>query len=441
MKPDFLARFKTALGLIFAGLPETSSKPRRVLVALSGGADSLALLHGLLQSGQVSPQQLLVIHVDHGLQAPSAGWAQWCQDLCATLGLEFRLLRLQLEPAKGESLEAEARQARYQAILALMQEGDLLLTGHHADDQAETLLLQLLRGSGLGGLAAMPKSRPFGPGLLARPLLGTSRRQIEDWLRGQAIDWLNDPTNQLTHHDRNYLRHEVMPLLERRWPATLKSLGRSAHHCAEADALLNELAQERLANLCPAPDQLEVKPLLGLSGARRRWLLRAWLRQNHCPMPNEARLEVMATELLEAGQDRQPQVTWAGLEVRRFQGRLHLLRSLAPLDSAQRIPWPGPTSLELPHNGRLVLQWRTQGLPESLWRQGKVWVGYRQNGGYCTGRFRPLKKLLQASGIPPWLRGRVPLVFAGEQLVAVAGLGLCLKAPHEAGWWPVWDRP
>lgn len=438
--PSFLEQLQHSLTQILTERPDSN----RLLIALSGGADSMALLHGLLQLGIVPPSRLLVVHVDHGLQIPSTDWALWCASSCASLGLAFHSIRLELPAHNGEGLEAQARSARYAAIKALMRPADLLLTGHHADDQAETLLLQLLRGSGLAGLAAMPRVRPFGPGFLARPLLGIRRRDIEVWLVEQGHRWLEDPTNALPHFDRNYLRHEVMPLLQQRWPAALTTLGRSASHCAEADALLQELAQEQLAAICPKPDQLLVKPLLGLSLPRRRWLLRTWLRHNGCTLPNQARLEVMVTEVLEAKQDRQPLVGWSDWEVRRFRGLLYLFRAQSPLDQSHITPWPAPETLELPDNGRLRLEWREQGLPAELWQQEAVSVRYRPagqgDGAYCAGRFRSLKKLVQGADIPPWQRDRLPLVFAGDELVAAASLGICLKPQPGPGWWPIWDN-
>jgi tRNA(Ile)-lysidine synthase len=401
----------------------------------------MALLHGLLQLGEPKPADILVVHLDHGLQVPSADWALWCQRHCQALGLEFRLLKLAIQPQPGESLEAQAREARYAAIQAQMRPGDLLLTGHHADDQAETFMLQLLRGSGLGGLAAMPRLRPFGPGFLARPLLDSSRTQIEAWLRIQGLAWLEDPTNALPHFDRNYLRHDIMPLLAQRWPATLTCIGRTASHCAEAAQLLDELAREQLTALCPQPHQMLIGPLLDLPVARRHWLLRAWLKANDCLMPSQAQLERIATELLTAAQDRQPQVTWGDWTLRRFRGQIYLLDT-KPQPLEEPIDWPSPDTLILPGNGRLHLEWRESGLPAELWQQQPIQVRYRhkqpQAGDYCQGRFCSLKKLLQDKAVPPWERQRLPLIFAGEQLVAIAGLAICLKPTPGPGWWPVW---
>lgn len=435
---DLVQVLAQSLRQLLAGLP----RPKRYLLALSGGADSIALLHGLLQLGEPRHDEILAIHLDHGLQAPSADWARWCRDHCQSLGLEFRLLKLAIQPQPGESLEAQARKARYAALKAQMQPGDLLLTGHHADDQSETFMLQLLRGSGLGGLAAMPRLRPFGPGFLARPLLDNGRAQIETWLRAQGIAWLDDPTNALTHFDRNYLRHDIMPLLAQRWPAALTCIGRTASHCAEAAQLLDELAREQLTALCPQSHQMLIGPLLDLPISRRRWLLRAWLGTCGCLMPSQAQLERMATELLTAAQDRQPQVAWGHWTLRRFRGRIYLL-SANPQPLRAPIAWPAPETLVLPGNGRLRLEWRESGLPAELWQRQSIQVRYRHNqpqaGDYCQGRFRSLKKLLQDKGVPPWERQRLPLVFTDEQLVAVAGLAICLKPTPGPGWWPIWE--
>jgi tRNA(Ile)-lysidine synthase len=398
----------------------------RHLVALSGGADSLALLHGLAELRAEFGLRLLALHVDHGLQAQSAAWAEQCQQACAELDLECRCLPLRLEPAPGESLEAQARQARYAALQGQMRAGDLLLTGHHQDDQAETLLLQLLRGSGLPGLAAMPWLRPFGPGWLARPLLDVPRQALLNALRQRGRDWIHDPSNGSLAFDRNFLRHQIMPLLSQRWPAAARCLSRSAAHCAEAQELLQQLAQTVLGPLCPSPDQLELAAFAAKPLIERHWLMRSWLQGLGAPSPNSAQLQRLCVELVEAAEDRQPLVRWAGVEVRRYRHRLYYLNAIQTQPwHPGPLPWPEPLDLALPGNGYLRLRWTQGGLDPALWRQQRLEVRYRQGGEHCPSRHKSVKKLLQEAASLPWQRQRLPLLFANGRLIAIANLGLC----------------
>ncbi|MEO5342055.1 MAG: tRNA lysidine(34) synthetase TilS [Gammaproteobacteria bacterium SHHR-1] len=413
---------------------------QRYLIALSGGADSLALLHGLWELRDEFAPSLQAIHVDHGLQAQSGHWADWCQQHCAELGLDCIGLRLELPAQSAEGLEASARQARYAALQGQMRPGDLLFTGHHQDDQAETLLLQLLRGSGLPGLAAMPWLRPFGPGWLARPLLDLPRQALLDALRQRGLGWLEDPSNASPDFDRNYLRHHIMPLLNQRWPAAARCLSRSARHCAEAQDLLDKQAQVELGLSAVGPgsggrqDQLEISALISRPLAERHWLLRAWLRRLAAPTPTSAQLHRLCTELLQAGAGRNPELIWGGVGVRRYRDRLYYLgRWPRPCPSPEPQDWAEPETLQLPGNGWLYLRPAASGLDPALWQRQRLQVRYRQGGERCSARHKSLKKLLQEAAIPPWQRDRLPLLFAGERLIAIANWGVCATDARSPG--------
>ncbi len=411
-------------------------KARRYLIAFSGGLDSTALLHALVALKPVTP--LLALHLNHGLHPEAGRWSQWCQAKSEQLGIGFLGLEARVSLHSAEGLEAAAREARYQAFAGVIQPGDILLTAHHQEDQAETLLLNLLRGSGPAGLAAMPPCRPFGGGYLARPLLGVRRQILRQYLEGQGLDWLQDPSNTDERFERNFLRHSVMPLLSQRWPSATTTLARSASLCAEADDLQAALAEERLVTLCPAPNQLDLTGFSALPMAQRRWLMRAWIKRQHCPMPNHRRLTVLCTELVTAAEDRHPQVTWGHCCVRRYRQHLYLLPKARPWDATQTLSWPEPTDLPLPDNGWLRLSRGPGGLAPSYWQEPGLNVRYRQGGEQCPSRHKPLKQWLQESAIPPWQRDRIPLVFADGQLVAVAGLGLCVE-PAAEGWHLHWQ--
>ncbi len=404
--------------------------PRRYLIALSGGCDSVVLLHAMAAIRGELPAGLLAIHVDHGLQEDAGRWAAHCETLTQQLGIELLQITLKLQPARGESLEAMARDARYSAIQAKMTAGDMLLTAQHQDDQAETVLLQLLRGSGPGGLAAMPRCSTFGAGFHARPLLGFRRGQLRQYALAQKLRWIEDPSNRDLRFDRNYLREEVMPRLARRWPALSRTLARSAQHCAEAQQLIDGMAAEASRKAALPGGRLSVQELTALPAAQCRALLRSWIRQRGFPLPDTRHLERIRKEVLHAAPDRNPQVGWAGCELRRYRGQLFLMPPLTPHDPHCILNWDGERPLPLPANlGLLTTGKAEQGIDPEKWQNGRIEIRFRQGGERCRPvgqkHSRSLKKLFQESGIPPWERMRTPLVFIDGQLAAVPGLWIC----------------
>lgn len=413
---------------------------KRYWIAYSGGCDSHVLLHALAQLRDSSPVAIHAVHVDHRLQADSRAWAQHCAVVCASLNVPLTSLHVDARPASGESPEAAARHARYLAFAELIEPDDCLLTAHHQDDQAETLLLQLLRGGGPHGLAAMPESTPFSKGWHARPLLAYARGELRRYAEANALRWIDDPSNADTGFDRNYLRQSVMPLLRARWPAVARVLTRSAAHQAEAAQLLDALAAQDF-ELCRGPhaDRLHIPALKTLDAARQRNLLRYWLKRLGYALPDSARLAQIQHTVLDAAPDRAPVVSWAGAEVRRYRDTLH---ALAP-SSAEREEWSWDIAAPLPlPDGAHLLAVPTKGAGikrDSCARQ-RITVRYRCGGELCRpapqAHLRPLKKMLQEQGVPPWRRARLPLVYVGEQLAAVADLWVCAPfhaAPDEEG--------
>ncbi len=401
-------------------------------VAYSGGLDSSVLLHAMAALRERLPGALRAIHVHHGLQHEADAWAAHCRRSCDRLGVPLEVCELALVPRPGESLEAFARAARYQAMAGAIGAGDMLLTAHHQDDQAETVLLHLLRGSGVDGLAAMPRVMRWRRGYLARPLLDWSRQQLRGYAEQARLEWVDDPSNRETAFDRNYLRREIVPRLKTRWPATAAAFARSAGHCADARRLLRDLAEIDLSAAGGGgPDRLKVAVLERLTPARRRNLLRHWIRRQGMPVPGAAAIERILSEVAGAGCDRTPVFRWRGAEVRRFRGELYLMPPLpsAP-DPSLRLDWKGDAPLPLPDAlGRLSLrEIRGEGIDHQIWRKGHIQVGFRQGGerGHPCGQahHRTLKHLFQAWGIPPWLRDRIPLIFIDGRLAAVAGEGV-----------------
>lgn len=420
----------------------------RLWVAYSGGLDSSALLHASVtlfatRSREPIARELRAVHVDHGLSPESARWAAHCRRQCKRLRVPLVERRVQRLRQRGESLEAVAREARYAVFRELLLEGDMLATAQHRDDQAETLLLALLRGSGVHGLAAMPKRSRLGAGLLLRPLLGFSHADLEDYARSTGLAWLEDPGNTDPRFDRNRLRHQVLPLLRPRWPAFDATLARSAAHCAEAAELLDGLAGQLLASVGGTrAGTLSISGLTGLTGAHCRLVLRHWLVRQGFAIPDRNRLRRIIDELMAATADRAPLVAWQGCEVRRYRDDLYALTPLPPPPPSELIPLDSQRPIALPGAlGRLRV-------PSTYAGRGALSVCFRRPGmrgrvvaGGVPHHSRSLKQLFQEAGVPAWIRPYVPLVLIDGELCAVAGLPPCnadLGSPSWEG--HPWER-
>jgi tRNA(Ile)-lysidine synthase len=405
-------------------LPQAS----RYWLAFSGGLDSTVLLHALTQLGKQLPAPLSVIHVDHGLAANSAAWSAQCRAQCQALGLALHEQKVAVE-RRNRGLEAAAREARYAAFTAQLGAGEMLLTAHHQDDQAETLLLQLLRGGGVRGLAAMPEHRPFAAGWLGRPLLGFSRESLQGYAETQGLTWIEDPSNFDTTLERNFLRHQLLPLLEQRRSGMHSLLARSAGHFAEAAGLLDELAAQDHGRVTVAEETaLSIPPLLSLSAARQRNLLRYWLRSLGLTIPDSRNLQRILDELLPAAVDAEPLVSWPGTEVRRYRDRLYAMPPLPTLpQECSSLRWGREAVTVLPGGlGELrPVRFMGHGIREEL-LVGEVTIGWRRGGEVLLlpGRdgHHTLKNLFQEAALPPWQRGRWPLLYIDGQLAQVAGL-------------------
>lgn len=410
--------------------------PSGYLVGFSGGMDSHALLQALAVLGGRLPAPVRAIHVDHGLQSPSAAWARHCASVCQDLRIPLESFALQLQPIRGESLEAVAREARYGLLARQMRQGEMLLTAHHQDDQAETLLLQLLRGAGLSGLAAMPALSELGPGMHARPLLDVTRDELQQYATGSGLQWIEDASNRDVGFDRNYLRHQVIPLLKARWPALSRTLSRSAGHCAEADRLIGTLLARELETLRdPADGTLPVAALKALPGDQLAPLLRLWIGQGGYLLPGAAILARITREVLPAREDGNPLVNWPGAEVRRYRNRLYLMSPLPPFDSSRSLAWRGESELTLPA-GLGTLRFRArEGAAIDRRNPGPYRVRFRQGGETCRpvgrGGSKRVKQLLQEAGVLPWMRERVPLLMIGEEIGEIPGVCRCEPAHRD----------
>ncbi|MEX5557288.1 tRNA lysidine(34) synthetase TilS [Pseudomonas rhodesiae] len=403
-------------------------------IAFSGGLDSTVLLHLLANSESIPP--LSAVHVHHGLQAAADAWPSHCQSICDHLGVPLRVMRVQVQP--GASLEGAAREARYQAFTQVMGAGAVMLTAQHREDQAETLLFRLLRGAGVRGLTAMPVHRPLAGGHLVRPLLHVYRGELEAYAMAHQLQWIADPSNTDTQFSRNYLRHRVFPRLTERWPQAVSRLARSAEHLNEAQGLLDELARIDLqAADQPSPfpwlplPSLMLACLRELSDARQRNALRHWLSPL-TRLPDSDHW-VGWQSLRDARHDAQPLWRLADGQLHRCGERIWWLPSSWSEFSDTAVSWPDAQHpLPLPGNGLLTIVGKAPA--------GPFEVRYRQGGETLDvpgrGR-RDLKRLLNESGVPGFVRGRLPLLYQGERLLGVPTLAGLRVAPSE-GWQLHW---
>ncbi|SDF79997.1 tRNA(Ile)-lysidine synthase [Onishia taeanensis] len=393
---------------------------RCVWVALSGGLDSSLLLTLAARATHRHPRPLYALHVDHGLQAASAEFVRHCRRLCGRLGVPLFIERVSVDLAAGRGLEGAARQARYGAFAARLSDGDTLWLAQHRRDQAETWLLAALRGSGIRGLAAMPRARGWAGSRIARPLRDVPRMRLEDAAKALGVAWVEDPSNADEALDRNFLRRRVLPLLESRWPRAEASLARSATLAGEADDLLAELAVLDLAACGNDPGRLALPALKALSAPRRRLLIRYACQRLGLPTPPTARLRALEAQLT-ARRDAQVQVSWPGAEARCWRERLYLQRPLADLPAGWQVDWDGQAVLETPL-GELALRLARCPAGGLSGESARYRVRARQGGEVLRlaerGR-RDLKRLLQEASLPPWRRQGLLVVWDGDTVAAV----------------------
>lgn len=425
------------------------NKNSAVYVAFSGGLDSHVLLHVLSSLASDYPFSLKAIHIDHSLQGQSAAWADHCQQVCDGLSVPLTTRTLNIYQNKGESIEAAARDARYAALAECLPEGGLCMTAQHRNDQTETLLLQLLRGAGVHGLAAMPASKNFSTGRLLRPLLAFTRDDLLDYANRHKLVWIEDPSNQDSRFDRNFLRNEVLPVLRGRWPGMDKSLSRSARHAASAATMLDEMASSDLLYcevasnhfLPPCIACLNAELLAGLSPTHRANALRYWVRMNGFAVPGDERIQTLI-QLLEESSAK-GSVNWSGGEIRLDNKMLWLCDKSDDGHPAIDgfLDWVLPAPLQFQNFQLQATKVRGEGLAISLLEDFALRVGFRAGGEQCRmpgdHGSKPLKTLFQDLSIPSWVRGGVPLVFLDDELIAVSSFWSnphYLPAPDEEGY-------
>ncbi len=407
--------------------------PGRLLVAFSGGLDSTALLLLARRYATARGLPLGALHVNHAAHPEAGAWEGHCRSVCRRLEVPLQVERPQPGSEPTDSSEAALRDLRYTCFVRVMQASDLLLTAHHRDDVAETLLLNLLRGAGLEGLAAVPARRPLGLGAVARPLLAIARADLEPVVEQAGLAWIEDPSNQDTRRRRNFIRHRALPLLKERWPGATTTIARAATLSREAAELLDESLTRELEPLrTPDPAAIALDRLRRFSAARQRALLRLWLRELGIVAPPRARLAELVRQLGCARADAQPRARFGGVELRRYRELLYARRPVPPLDPATEVKWSSPR-VELPA-GAGTLEWLVEDGAALSAEPPELTVRFSTNDKCLkpAGRRhrRPLRLLFQEAGLPPWERPRCPLIFSGQRLL---GLGdLCWTDEFEA---------
>lgn len=409
-----------------------------ILLGLSGGVDSVVLLHLLAQLSPRYSWKLTALHVHHGISPRADEWAAFCRELCAQHGVPLQIERVDIAPLRGMGIEAAARRLRHEALAR--QPADFIALAHHQDDQAETLLLQLLRGAGVKGVAAMPFVKRgahapsplkgagvLPPPVLLRPLLDISRAELLDYARQHSLQWVEDESNADDTYPRNFLRHRVLPLLEERFPACRATLARSARHFAEADTLLDALAEQDAQGAFDGAT-LDAARLAELDAMRAKNLLRWFLHQRGALMPENSRLEEMLRQLCDARADAQVCIAWGDWEMRRYRGRAHVCPRQAEADADLCVAWRGEEKLMLPGGVLHFARCIGEGVSAAKFAAAPVTVRCRRGEEIlrpdAARPARSLRYLFQEHGIPPWRREHWPLLYCGETLAAVPGIGV-----------------
>jgi tRNA(Ile)-lysidine synthase len=416
----------------FVSLPTSPKKIKSMTLALSGGIDSVVLLHLLHQLQKIHHFTLKASHVHHGLSKNANKWVQFCEKLCTKLSVSLDVHHIKLPQKKSLGIEGEARQLRYEKLL--QSKSDLVVLAHHADDQAETFLLQLFRGAGVKGLSSMAHFDDTRK--LWRPLLNTSRIEIENYARQHKLKWIEDESNKNTDFDRNFIRSRVLPILKNRFSHIIKVISRSASHLAEAQYLLDDLAQIDLKSYLKSKEykhKIKVKTLDKLSYSRAKNILRYWLELNDQLMPSKDILDELLRQVLTAKKDAELIIELKkNYEIRRYKDEIYIVRKNQQAEKNYEVIWNGESEILLPNGTQLNFKnVKGRGISLSKIKDKKLVISSRKGGEFFKpDSKRPTKKikqLLQESDLPPWEREFLPLIFIGDELASVPNFGIDIK--------------
>ena len=393
-------------------------------IACSGGADSTALLHALASLSAARDHGLRALHVDHGLHPESSHWAEHCRALCESLAVPLHVVRVQVADTRGEGIEAAARRARHAAFAENLRDGEWLATAHHRDDQIETVLLKLLRGAGPEGLGGMRALRPFARGMQWRPLLDAPRAALHDYAEAHGLGFIDDPANIDPRFSRNVLRNDIVPRIAAHWPHAAQSVAHAAEACRTAADFLDGQAQRELQHLRHADAAtIDARAWRALPDALRAVALERWLRERDLPAPTRAQRAQLEHQIETAQVDRVPRIAWPGAEIRVWRNRLHAMAPLLPIPDNWQDLWNG-SALPLPAGAGMLHLTTLDGEASAARFDPPLTVRFRRGGERIKpandAHTRELRDLFQRADIAPWLRGRCPLIYAGDELLAVA---------------------
>ena len=415
----------------------------KLYLAYSGGVDSQVLLHvcaSLIEQGDLDNKRLVVCHIHHGLSEHADNWQQFALQQSQRYQAEFLTQKVTLNLADKASIEAQARELRYQALVEMTKPDDIILTGHHLDDQVETFMLALKRGAGLTGLSAMQAERDLSERKLVRPLLNITRDEMEQYARSYQLEWIEDESNFDTRFDRNFLRQQILPLIKEKWPSFNQTVARSINHCFESEQLINEIAEQDLASCLVTNNSLAIDALNKLSPLRLNHVLRIFMQKHNCLMPSQAQLQ-QVVEQLNVQSDKTPEVKVDTHFFRRFQNTLYLTPSYQDVSAwaHQIVVKQGQTvEVNLPDGiGRLAISELINAeINEddncyylAVEPEATIEVRFSHQNPVCLPEYRQhsrmLKKVFQELEIPVWLRKRQPLVFIDDELAVVVGQFVC----------------
>jgi tRNA(Ile)-lysidine synthase len=416
---------------------------KRLLVGFSGGADSTALLLALHQLANELESSIAAVHFNHGLQDQAKDWQEFCQDFCRQLQIPLQVHTLELTVNPGTSPETMAREARYAVIRQQLTADDIYLTAHHADDQAETVLLNLLRGSGAAGLAGIPRLRRVYRGWLARPLLQVRRAALEHWLKSQDVQWITDTSNLDPAMDRNFLRGHIIPQLEERWPGVVMRLNQSARHLQQRSAAFDELLGRFPACLSADGFTLDLSEFSQVSPALQAEIIRNWTHQRDAPPPPRARLQELLQQLQTAQAGSHAELIWRGWLIRHFNGRLWMHELPGP-GACPELHWDDGAHLDLgPSHGKITLSGNREMIPDDA----VICSRSAPDSEHQISKHdrKIMKEIMRISGIPDWLRDAIPLLLLGGRLSAIgdwwfsASFKNHLRETHQQYAWQVED--
>jgi tRNA(Ile)-lysidine synthase len=429
------------------------NKANHLYVGYSGGLDSHVLLHVIIEL--IGKKRITAVHVNHQLSSNSDIWQKHCEDRCLEIGVDIICKTVSIKN-KGTSIEDAARNARYSVFEKLLKKNDLLILAHHADDQIETMLFRLFRGSGIKGMSGMPISRLLGNGELFRPLLPFFRRDLESYASANQINWIEDDSNLDIAFDRNFIRHKLIPTINERWPNSSFKLNRSANIFAESDFLINILAQKDFKIVKEVSERvgwsISIDKLNGFEIIRQKNILRYWFNLHNLTLPSYAVLDNALNQMIGSKIDAEPIVSWGDLQLRRFNKKLYLLplnfedpnysvkkKKGRELLEKNSIKWDGSSHLILPDSSSLSVKLKMKG-GLRIDVKKNLEIRFRSGGERCKPQGRSgsntLKKLFQEYSLEPWLRNNIPLIYIDNRLAAVGDLWVCdefCAEPDELG--------